>query len=228
MPEFLDYELHYLAMLDELANSPEVKVFHEERGPIEEMVGDASETFELIADEVGIHLDQSLHRTFLRFEGLSSHWAIERPGTYLTGEFSICHLGAAMLVTGVDLATDETPEEERRIYSQLRAFDEHPRGGGGTLTGLRILPGMSAPEIWYYGGPQGVFKLDLGYDEYLDALLVMKGVYSWQYLFADVSMLDMDFAAAVDAIKEMLEIFPGLFPGHDYAPFRARLMERIG
>ncbi|TDD16056.1 hypothetical protein E1294_32610 [Nonomuraea diastatica] len=228
MSELLDYEARYLAMLDELTNCSEVKILYEERGPIEEMIGDASETFELIADEEGVHLDPTLHRTFLRFEGLSSHWAIERPGLYLTGEFSIRHIGAAMLTVGAELATDDTPEEERRVYSELRVFDEHPRGGGGTLAGLRISPGMSSPEVWYFDGPHGAFKLNLGYDEYLDALLVTKGVYGWQHLYTDVSLGDIDFLAAAEAMEAMLDVFPELFPDHDYAPFHQRLAERRG
>ncbi|REK87656.1 hypothetical protein DY245_25520 [Streptomyces inhibens] len=227
MSPLSDYEKRYLAMLDELSNSPEIQVYYEERGPVEEQVGDAQEAFELIADEQGIFLDPLLHRTFLRFEELSCHWGVERGDVYLTGEFSLYHLAAAMLTVGVDLATDDTPEEESTLYSELRLFDDHPRGGGDTMAALRIHPGMTSPEVWYYHGTRGVFKLDLNYSEYLDALLTTKGTYGWQYLFTDVSMRDVDFQGAAENIQNMLKIFPEIFPDHDYEPFRVRLAERL-
>lgn len=227
MSDLNAYESRYLSMLDELQNASEVDVMYEERGPIGEDAEDAPEIFQLIAEEEGVVLDPSLHRVFLRFEGLSSQWAVERPGIYLTGEFSVRHIGAAMLTTGVEPATDEPSEQERRLYGELRAFDEQPRGGGGTLSALRIDPGMSNPEVWYYHATRGVFRMDLDYPGYLDALLVTKGTDGWQYLFTDVSLHDIDFQGAAENIQNMLRIFPEVFPGHDYAPFEARLAERL-
>jgi hypothetical protein len=221
------YECRYLSMLDELQNASEVDVMYEERRPIREDAEDAPEIFQLIAEEEGVALDPSLHRVFLRFDGLSSHWAVERPGIYLTGEFSVRHIGAAMLTTGVEPATDEPSEQEGRLYGEMRAFDEQPRGGGGTLSALRIDPGMSNPEVWYYHATRGVFRMDLDYPDYLDALLVTKGTDGWQYLFTDVSLREIDFQGAAENIQNMLRIFPEIFPGHDYAPFEARLAERL-
>jgi hypothetical protein len=225
--DLTDYERRFLAMLDELQNAPGLELLHEERGRIEEEVGDAAETFQLVAEEEGVVLDPALHRCFMRFEGLSSHWALERPGVYLTGEFSLRHLGAAMLTTGVDPATDAPSDEEQALYDELRLFDEHPKGGGGSLSALRIDPGMSLPEVWYYHATRGVFRMDLGYDEYLDTLLVTKGVYGWQYLFTDVPLHDVDFQHAAENVQHMLRVFPEIFPGHDYAPLEARLTERL-
>ncbi|MCQ4212457.1 hypothetical protein [Streptomyces longispororuber] len=223
-----EYEQRYLAMLDELSGSAEVQVFHEERRPVSEITGDAATAFEMIADELGIHLDASLRRTYMRFDGLSSYWAIERPGVYLTGEFSIDHIATVMFDDGADeLITDETPEEERQIYSELRVCDRHPRGGGGSLAGLRINPGVAKPEVWYYHGTHGVSKLDIGYDEYLDALLVTKGTYGWQYLFVeDPPVQEVEYQSALDDMRDMLQVFPELFPRHDYAPFVSRLEAR--
>ncbi|WP_329342267.1 hypothetical protein OG252_39710 [Streptomyces sp. NBC_01352] len=227
MSDLSDYERRYLSMLDELQHTPAVEVLYEERGPVEEEIGDAAEAFTLIAEEEGVVLNTSLHRSFLRFEGLSSHWGVERAGVYLTGEFSVRHLAAAMLSPGVEPATDEPSDQELALYAELRPFDEQPRGGGGMLSALRIDPGMSMPEVWYYHATRGVFQMDLEYPEYLDALLVTKGVYGWQYLYTDVSMREIDFQGAAESIQNMLRIFPDIFPDHDYAPFAERLAERL-
>lgn len=226
MSDLSDYERRFLSMLDELRDASEVDLLYEERGPIEEEIGDASETFAFIAEEEGIELDPSLQRSFLRFEGISSHWAVERPGVYMTGEFSIRHIAAAMLTIGVAPATDEPSHQEQVLYSELRPFDEHPRGGGGSLSALRVDAETVSPEVWYYHATRGVFRMDIDYPAYLDALLVTKGTYGWQYLFTDVSMRDIDFQGAAENIQNMLRIFPDIFPSHDYTDLQARLRER--
>jgi hypothetical protein len=222
-----DYERRYVRMLDELQNAPAVQVRHEERGPVEEFVGDADETFQLIAEECGVELDPRLQRSFLRFEAVSSHWAMEQGDLYLTGEFSVRHLGAAMLggVEDLDLEVFD-PESGPESSEELRPFDEHRKGGGGSFTSLRIRPGVTSPEVWFFDGTSRLHKLDLDYGDYLDALLVTKGTYGWQYLFTDVDAQDMNFQFAAENMRDMLRVFPEIFPDHDYAPFRARLEDQ--
>ncbi|MGP4019562.1 hypothetical protein [Saccharopolyspora sp. 5N708] len=228
LSELTDYERRYVGMLDELSRAPEVEVLHEQRGPVEREVGDAAATLTLIAEEFpGVALDPTLDRCFLRFEAVSGHWGIERGDMYLTGEFSVRHLGAAMFATAEDLETEESTEFEAQLCEELRPFDEHPKGGGGTLAGLRIQPGVASPQVWFYNGTSSFYQLDLDYCEYLDALLVTKGTYGWQYLFADVDGRNMDFQFAAEGLRNMLRVFPEIFPDYDYEPFQARLAERL-
>ncbi|MEU5536820.1 hypothetical protein [Streptomyces sp. NPDC020362] len=226
MPELTDAERRYLGLVDELNAAPGVDVFYEERGPVDEYVGDADEAFQLVAEEVGITLDASLRPVYLRFDGLSSHWAIERPDLYLTGEFSLRHVAAAMMVAGVEPAVDEPSEQDERLCAELYSFDEHPRGGGGTLAALRFPQGSTVPEVWYHHLTRGTFRMDIGYPEYLETLLVTKGTHGWQYLFTDVRFGDIDFQGAAENLQNMLRVFPEIFPGHDYSGLRARLEAR--
>lgn len=69
--------------------------------------------------------------------------------------------------------------------------------------------------------------MDVDYCGYLAALLVTKGTYGWQYLFADVSLADDIHHHTVENARRMLEVFPRLFPGYDYAPLAARLEARL-
>ncbi|MFE1310370.1 hypothetical protein [Streptomyces sp. NPDC058755] len=224
--ELTEAERRFLGLLDELSEAPGVDVLHEERGPVDEYIGDADEAFQLLTDELGISLDASLRRVYLRFKGLSSHWAVERPDLYLTGEFSLHHIAAAMLIPGVEPAVDEPSEQEERLCAELRPFDEHLRGGGGTLSALRVTEGSTVPEVWYHHATRGTFRMDIGYPEYLETLLVTKGTYGWQYLFTDVRFGDIDFQGAAENIQNMLQVFPEIFPDHDYSGLRARLEAR--
>jgi hypothetical protein len=221
------YEEMHLRSLKELEDSPQVRVFHSERGPIEESVGDAGTTFAKIASWTGVQLDPGLQKCFLRFEGISSHWQLDRNGVKISGEFSLCHLAAAMLTVGVEGETEYATPEECQIYSELRLFDDQPRGGVETFSGQRNSPGKTSPENWYHDGPLGFFKMDLDYCTYLNALLATKGTYGWQHLFTTVGERGVDPEVRVESLGNMLEIFPTLFPDRDYLDLRDRLEARL-
>jgi hypothetical protein len=222
-----EYERKYVGMLDELRAAPEVEVLHEKRGPLED--GDWADITAMISDEFPeTILDPTLERVFLRFEVVACHWGIERGGTYLTGEFSLRHLGAAMFATVEDLGPeDDGAEFDERLFGELHPFDEHTKGGGGTLAGLRVQPGVPAHEVLFYNGTSRWYQLDLDCCGYFDALLMTKGSFGWQYLFAAVDQHNDDFQFAVENLQNMLRVFPEIFPGHNYEPFRARLADRL-
>ncbi|MFE8005803.1 hypothetical protein [Streptomyces sp. NPDC057418] len=222
-----EYERRHVESLKELDECRRVCVYQSECGPIEESVGGAQDAFEKIFSWQGIRLDQRLQRCFLRFEGISSHWRLELGESHVSGEFSLRHLAAAMLTVGTDADTEYSTDEESQIYSELRIFDDQPYGGGDTFAALRISPGMVNPEIWYHDGPLGVFRMDLDYCTYLDSLLTTKGAYGWQHLFTTAGMEHSDVRTAMNSMRCMLEIFPQVFPDHDYAGLRTRLEERL-
>lgn len=209
-------------MLDELQAVPQVDVFLEERGPVEELAGDAEATFARIAEWHGVTLDPVLQRVLLRFEGMSSHWNLDSGDSFMFGGFSLCHLGAAMF------ATPSIESGVPGLDKELRVFDDLREAGNGSFAALRIQPGVTSPEVWFCIDGGTCFKLDLDYGAYLDALLVTKGVFGWQFLFADVDMRDDVFRyRCAPGLTEALKIFPEMFPGRDYEVLRARLAERL-
>lgn len=68
--------------------------------------------------------------------------------------------------------------------------------------------------------------MEVTYREYLDALLVTKGTYGWQYLYTDVS-LGRGFGGVRRYLQGMIELFPEIFPNHDYSPLVERLEARL-
>ncbi|MEV0054423.1 hypothetical protein AB0H34_28455 [Saccharopolyspora shandongensis] len=58
-------------------------------------------------------------------------------------------------------------------------------------------------------------------------LLITKGVYGWQHLFADVQLHADEYIHARKRLTTMLQVLPEIFPGHDYEPLRARLAQRL-
>ncbi|WP_190822746.1 hypothetical protein [Saccharopolyspora pogona] len=75
--------------------------------------------------------------------------------------------------------------------------------------------------------PGTFVKLDLTYGEYMDALLATKGTRGWEFLFASIELGKPDFRDIVANLRNMLEVFPRLFPTYDYTPFRDRLAARL-
>ncbi|RJO78426.1 hypothetical protein D5S18_05940 [Nocardia panacis] len=92
---------------------------------------------------------------------------------------------------------------------------------------MRIQRGVSPLEIWFHDRSDGPVRLDLDYCGYLEALVRTKGCFGWQYLFADVSLADHEHHHSLDNMRRMLEVFPKLFPEHDYTDLAERLNQRL-
>lgn len=100
---------------------------------------------------------------------------------------------------------------------------------------MRIRQDDAPLEIWYSAladigdepYPPGYIKMEITYCEYLDALLLTKGTYGWQYLYADISLRRSDFQEVFGYLRDMLELFPVEFQQYDYAPLRQRLEARL-
>ncbi|MER7078546.1 hypothetical protein [Saccharopolyspora kobensis] len=230
MAELTAYETTWLGVLDELRGCPEIRVEYAERGELLE-TEDADRVFGELADCDGIALDASLKECHLRFSGLSAAWDVPDPEydeeSLIAGEFYLANVHQAFRSGPlVERLPFPTPDEVR-FYGQLRSFDGTPHGGVGHLSLLRLSPGVSRPELWFDATTKGYHRMDLDYPGYLEALRITKGTYGWQFLFTDVSLDDGgEFEVAGRFAEIMLEVFPRLFPGHDYAPLRSRLAER--
>ncbi|MET7622691.1 hypothetical protein [Streptomyces sp. NPDC005408] len=113
------------------------------------------------------------------------------------------------------------------MLPELRIFDQAPFGGAGQATGLRVPPKGDRLEIWHYVSTcTELHRLNLDYGTYLETLLITKGAWGWQYLFADVDLTGREYHDAASNLAAMFEAFPVLFPDHDYEPLRARWRER--
>ncbi|WP_345432629.1 hypothetical protein [Actinoallomurus vinaceus] len=67
---------------------------------------------------------------------------------------------------------------------------------------------------------------ELDYRSYVETLLVMKETPGWQYLFTEVDLRHRKFHATVRQLEKTLEVFPSLFPDHDYGHLQERFQAR--
>ncbi|MDG4861290.1 hypothetical protein P8605_24460 [Streptomyces sp. T-3] len=225
--ELTEYETRYVAMLDELKGSPEVRLLVERRGPVVTAYGDTQAILAKLARRFGLVLDESLQSHLLRFRQLACQWETGPHLPALVGEFSLKHFYTSVTTGPLEISQDFPAVAERTLASELRLLDDHPESGAGSFVAMQLRPDASLPKVWYFTVAHGFEALDVGFNEYLDTLLVTKGVYGWQYLFADVSLREDEFIHTRERLAKMLQVLPEIFPQHDYTDLRTRLEARL-
>ncbi|MEU0897294.1 hypothetical protein [Streptomyces massasporeus] len=226
MTDLKPYERSWVSVLDELRSCAAVRVSRVEQGPVSQVFGDAETEFANLAEFEDISLDPSLQQCYFRFVSIAAAWEVEDSDTPIAGEFDVAHISDVLSNDPPELGWSNPTREEHELLSQLRGFDGTTTTGVGHLTALRVQPDVPNPELWFDAGPLGVHRLDIDYCAYLDALRMTKGTFGWQYLFAEVSLAQEDYASTARRLSGMLDLFPRLFPAYDYADLRTRLEAR--
>ncbi|MCD9877604.1 hypothetical protein [Streptomyces guryensis] len=231
-------EARYLRMLNELhdaegieVSDETVEIDDEERHSLGVPMARRAEEFLLMAQSDaqwdGFVIDPQIAERGLRFFEIGSYWRCAKPLPKVSGEFFLRTFFDVLVSSPPKLAWKGTPEGERVLYSQFRVIDSHPKSGSGLLAAVRIQTDTTPLEIWVWDARLGAKKMDLDYCGYLDALLLTKGAYGWQYLFTDVSLADDLFRNVTANLTDALEILPRLFPDGDYASLVSRLEARL-
>ncbi|MFW5418127.1 hypothetical protein J0910_16065 [Nocardiopsis sp. CNT-189] len=230
MRRLTPYERRFLQLQEEISGNERISILEEENEGIADFDEDPGEVFREIAEKYGMEPAPCFHRSFVRFNRLWTCWRFEEDGVRLTGEFRIGNLPDALATAPPPFSVRSSSPEERRLHSELRVIDDRPESGTGHQAALRLRPGDSDPELRYFHLGLGTLRMDIDYQEYLDALVLTKGASGWQFLFCDITeelRETYDFETASERMKTMLDVFPELFPGHDYSGLRARLEERL-
>jgi hypothetical protein len=202
-----------------------LEVEHEAHGRSDNMSRDAERIFGAIA-AAGFPLDAKLRRCYFSSRNIALQWRARSREISLSGEFDVMNVVVTLdkLLPLEDLVRTDS---DRQLLSELHLVDDISRGGEGKMAALRLHEGVTDPEVWFLDHYHDYVKLDIDYCQYLEQLLITKGVAGWQYLFADVDLNRREYEGTVLSLQEMLAMFPELFPGYDYAPLRARLEERL-
>lgn len=237
MEQLTPYEQRHAESLEEICSSPSLKADCGSSQAMGRALEELSPLREYNEEWAAVELDQELLGHALRFTDLGAQWRTSgKKLPRIQGEFNLLHMHDVLSQTEGPASTIVNPTEpQREFLSQLRMFDHSPRSGSGKITYIRLQPRVRPLEIWYsaiadIGGdpyPPGFIKMDITYGQYLDALLLTKGTYGWQYLYTDVSLRRGDFHETVEYLQGMLDVFPRLFPEHDYWDLRERLEARL-
>ncbi|GAA2354849.1 hypothetical protein [Streptomyces carpaticus] len=224
-----EFERRFVSLLTEMICSPEVGTADIRRKRLARRTGDAAKVFSAL-ERLGYGTFPSdMEDYFSRYQEIGILWRGDRPFSDVGGEISLPHLGDSIALGPPPWSRQgEWPEPERELYSQLRVFDKHEKGGVGSSASLRMGVEGSAPEVWFFHSSRGAVLLDIDYCEYMESLFVTRGFYGWQYLFADISFEDGRYSASGDAIARSLSYLQSTFPDSDYSDLRRRMTARGG
>ncbi|SOD88976.1 hypothetical protein [Streptomyces sp. Ag109_G2-15] len=149
-------------------------------------------------------------------------------GPYVSGEFCITNVVTCLTRWHPPLEDAALGPEARRVLASLKVMDQEPYAGTGRATGLRVSSQSPEPEIWYHDLTRSrLERLDLTYEKYLDTVLVTKGAFGWQYLFASTELGQPEFREVAENLTESFSLFSSAFPQYDYAPLISRLEARL-
>lgn len=220
------FEARCANILQQIEQTAEFEVHRAQFDEIVHLLDVAEHVFEDLAEDDGLPFSPRVRECFFRYGAIEAAWRSRRPDTALVGEFKLHHITSA-LSNRMDKIWKGEDDSERALYSELRIFDDTPQTGSGRMALLRATPGTTDPEVWFFDMRQGAMPMELDYPAYLETLLVTKGVIGWQYLYCEPELCGEGFFPCVDALTEMLDVLPRLFPDHDYTDLRARLEERL-
>lgn len=232
---FNPLEERHLSSIDSIRHAVGIEVVDETLGEPGSSFSDLLPLSEFNEEWEQLTLDADMIDSAVRIPGLAVSWHTTAPLPDFFGEYRIPD-PFEILLQAPDPAAQTVPAGfQRDFVRQLRYIDSSYRSGVGSMTYLRMAPGTSPLEVWHFdlariGGdpyPNGYVRLDLTFQQYMEALLITKGTRGWQYLFADVSFRDRALGNIGDSVRNMLEVFPGLFPEHEYTPLRQRWEERL-
>ncbi|WP_328846626.1 hypothetical protein [Streptomyces sp. NBC_00258] len=181
-----------------------------------------------VAERTGIRLAESPFREyFFAPDQLRARWNTTADPDVI-GEFCLTHIHRCLVEGPAGLQDPTLTEAENEILAELRIIDQEPMAGSGRVTGLRVAAEREDHEIWLYDMSQErLERLGIDYGTYLENILVTKGAYGWQYLFADADLNDPGLDDIATNLTMMLGIFPDMFPNHSYEDLRERLEARL-
>ncbi|MFC5187071.1 hypothetical protein [Actinomadura harenae] len=218
------YETRWDALCAALDAHPAIEVSYRINGGIDATVTDADSAWTALAGTTGAPAPAGLADRFHRFRELGRQWGVEKSGVH--GEFFLTHLAAAQ-PQGYESWIDSWTDQARFSSSELRIIDEHPVTGTGGFAGIRPAPGRGEPELWWSTIQYADWRLDIGYREYMDALMLTRGAFHWQFLFTAAPLASEEFDRVRAHLERMLDALPALFPEDDFGPLRQRFEERL-
>lgn len=219
-------ERRFLDMIESLRANDAIDVSGERREDISEVVEDSLAGFSQLEEVFGITLDPALKDHHVRYWELGIHWYAAGASVGAGGEFVLHELVDA-LMSGPPDAGSARDEEERALFEELRVVDHQPEGGVAAFAAVRLSGDTLAPRMWVYRFPYGTVELDLDYPGYLEALLLTKGFYGWQFLYTDVRLADQAYAPLVDLIRTGLDFLAETLPDPRYEELETRLSNRL-
>ncbi|MGW1124710.1 hypothetical protein [Streptomyces sp. NPDC002526] len=220
-----EFESRLRKTVEQVQTCTSIQTEKYDRGPIAIHMKRPEDAFNIMRMVQEASLSDDLKHNFHRYSNLFFSWRANEPFDKIAGEFHIMHMAEAV-VRGPQPSPFDPTSDMGRLIDELRVFETHPVGGTGTYSALRFTKSKNSPEVWYCDLRQGATLLDISYSSYLDNMLLTKGLYDWQYLFASPDPENYGMRASMPYVREGLNFLDQEFTD-DFSGLRDRLTERL-
>jgi hypothetical protein len=235
MRELTPTEAAHMKSFRDLLASEVIEIDFEKAGIVGNPLGGVPTFFEMLPEWDGVTLAPSLNECTLWMSELSCRWRTSGDLPQFGGEFRLEGVYDALLKNPPELGWEGSSQEEIEFFAQLRTIDGTPRSGAGLTTAIRVQKNVDPLEIWYCDkdlsrNPEhslDYVKLGIDYCGYMHVLPLTKGTFGWQYLYTDVSLRGGTLQSVGEDLRNMLAVFPEIFPEYDYTELAGRLEARL-
>ena len=108
-----------------------------------------------------------------------------------------------------ELWTEKMSESDKAFKKRLKIFDYFGSDNVDAVC-LEVKEGALIPELWVNNLDYGAFRLNLDLDDYLQTLLRTRGIWGWQFFYADINWFNSNYGIRNTA-EHILKVFPQLF-----------------
>ncbi len=137
----------------------------------------------------------------------SIHWIAK--DSSVAGEFSLS--GIRHMFSETDLSIEEMDENDRNFLKHVGIVDGFPSSGMNKSTIINLNESEFPPRLYFYDRGE-YFMMTVDYAEYIDTLLLTKGMTDWQYLFCKLDSnyepMGMDYRGLIKSINALEKLFP--------------------
>ncbi|MEV8333875.1 hypothetical protein [Streptomyces niveus] len=219
-----EYERRVQETMERVQARASIRTERYDRGPLADYMKDPKDALDIARNAEKRPLPEGLTANFHRYAEFLFAWRFGEPFQEIAGEFHLVHIANALL-GGTPPHPAASPEAPQ-LVSEFKIFQTHPVGGTGTYSALRLTEDGQEPELWYFDIRQGPTRLHISYGDYLDTMLLTKGLYNWQYLFAEPDPNNYAMRVSIPRLRNGLDLLAREFPDDDQSDLRARLEER--
>jgi hypothetical protein len=176
--------------------------------------------------EFSVTLGPEARDFFASVNGLRMEWRYETEelvanNTYVEGRTRL--LDFHQMMQGFDgrFWRDELAFEKR-----LKVLD-YVSGDSSRYVCLEIVDDVITSTLWLHQQTRPPLRLEITLDRYLDALRETKGIWDWQFLYADVDLSRHEWSAIRTGCEELVTWYPRIFEDGVETHLRERLRQRL-
>lgn len=187
----------------------------------EKNAGIRDEDFKDYADEFSIKVANNVKEFYTELDGFSLTWkynqiASDSTNQSFEGYINILPFYKMFLGDNDNLWENEiwgnhTSDKELSFYKNLKIFDYFEKDNIHCVC-LEISHDTITENLWIFREGYQPLPMKINLEEYIEKLIDTKGLWGWQYLYAEVNLSLDQYEGTREGIKESIALWSELLP----------------